>query len=110
MRCFFLELVPVRLTLATSPYCWPPRWQALILARTLGWRLELADVAVESLFPPHLGPAAMSLPLFLEVGLPTLDDAMAQRCAAARREGNVLRYAATIEGGRSAKAAIRPPK
>ncbi|GAQ91386.1 bifunctional aspartate kinase-homoserine dehydrogenase family protein [Klebsormidium nitens] len=73
--------------------------KALILARKLGWRLELADVAVESLVPPHLAPAAMPLPLFLEAGLPTLDDAMAQRCAAARRDGNVLRYAATIEGG-----------
>jgi hypothetical protein len=81
----------------------PPAWlQALILARKLGWRLELADVSVESLFPPHLGPAEMALPAFLERGLATLDHSMAQRCEEARKEGTVLRYAATVEGNRSA--------
>jgi hypothetical protein len=35
--------------------------KALILARRLGWPLELSDVAVESLYPPEMAPEARHL-------------------------------------------------
>lgn len=73
--------------------------KALILARTLGWPLELADVAVEPLFPPDLG--AGSATDFL-AALPALDASYRQRVAAARDQGCTLRYVAQLAGGAAA--------
>ncbi len=67
--------------------------KALILARTLGRRLELSDIALESLFTPavdHAEPAR-----FVE-NLKTLDEEFADRVARAKSEGKVLRYVAKI--------------
>jgi aspartokinase/homoserine dehydrogenase 1 len=67
--------------------------KALILARTLGRRLELSDIALESLYTPevdHDDPAR-----FVE-NLTALDDVYAEKVARARRDGKVLRYVARI--------------
>jgi aspartokinase/homoserine dehydrogenase 1 len=67
--------------------------KALILARTLGRRLELSDVAVEPLFPAELGDPDPQR--FLE-NLRALDGLMNERLEAARRKHEVLRYVARI--------------
>jgi len=67
--------------------------KALILARTLGRRLEFDDIALDSLYTPEVddnNPAR-----FVEK-LSALDDEMAQRVQRARGEGKVLRYVAKI--------------
>ena len=71
--------------------------KALILARTLGYELELADVAVEALFPAEM--AALSVEEFM-AALERLDGEYERRVAAARKRGRVLRYVAEVEGGR----------
>ena len=70
--------------------------KALILARTMGWPLELDQVSVESLYPPAL--ATGSVDDFLTV-LPTLDDVYAARVTNASDAGKTLRYVARLEGG-----------
>jgi len=71
--------------------------KALILARMLGWGLELDDVAVEPLFPPDM--AEGSVDAFL-AGLTVLDKAFAQRVEEAHGQGCTLRYVAEIADGR----------
>lgn len=67
--------------------------KALILARTLGRRAEIAGIQLEPLFGPdvdHDDPATF-------VGnLAALDAAFAERIARAKRDGKVLRYVAKI--------------
>jgi homoserine dehydrogenase len=72
--------------------------KALILARTLGWRLELADVEVGSLVPPEL--AGLPLDEFLD-RLAALDRQYAEQVEAAGMAGNVLRYVAALRDGRA---------
>jgi len=67
--------------------------KALILARVIGFRGELGDVAVESLVPEGFNTATRAM--FLD-RLHTLDDSWADRVAQARRDGNVLRYRAHV--------------
>jgi cystathionine gamma-synthase len=67
--------------------------KALILARVIGFRGELGDVAVESLVPEAFTTATRAV--FLD-RLHTLDDSWADRVAQARRDGNVLRYRAHV--------------
>jgi aspartokinase/homoserine dehydrogenase 1 len=67
--------------------------KALILARTLGRRLELSDVALESLYTREVDdddPAS-----FVD-GLTALDASFADKVARAKRDGKVLRYVARI--------------
>jgi homoserine dehydrogenase len=71
--------------------------KALILARGLGWRLELSDVQVEPLYPPAM--ASLSVDEFL-AQLPSLDADLKSRASAAKAKGEALRYAATIENGK----------
>ena len=73
--------------------------KALILARGLGWRMELAQVQVTGLYPAAMD--ALSVAAFM-VALPTLDEHFAQQVAAAKQQGKVLRYAATVEGNAEA--------
>jgi aspartokinase/homoserine dehydrogenase 1 len=68
--------------------------KAVILAREAGLTLELADIEVESLVPQALGTA--SVEEFLQ-RLPDFDAPMAERVAGAKREGQVLRYVASID-------------
>lgn len=71
--------------------------KALILARGLGWRLEMADVDVTPLYPPEL--AALSVPDFL-AALPGLDAGFKAKADAAAAAGEALRYAANVEDGK----------
>jgi homoserine dehydrogenase len=71
--------------------------KALILARGLGWRLDMRDVHVRGLYPVEMG--GLSVPDFL-AGLPQLDADFRDRVDLAAADGKVLRYAATIEEGR----------
>ena len=67
--------------------------KALILARTLGRRVDLAEVAVEGLVPAGL--ADVSVDEFL-ARTNEADAAIAGRVAAAEANGNVLKYVATV--------------
>ena len=67
--------------------------KALILARTLGRRLELSDIALESLFTPAVDDPDPAT--FVE-NLRALDDVFAEKVARAQRDGKVLRYVAKI--------------
>jgi homoserine dehydrogenase len=68
--------------------------KALILARTLGWRMELADIKVQSLVPAHL--SHLGLDEFL-ARLPELDTDYARQVDLAGTEGKVLRYVAELQ-------------
>jgi homoserine dehydrogenase len=71
--------------------------KALILARMLGYRLEMPDVAVESLYPPEMD--ALSVDEFLREA-DALDAPMRQRAAELTAGGRKLRYAAEISDGK----------
>jgi homoserine dehydrogenase len=70
--------------------------KALILARKLGMKLDLADVKVESLLPSALSD--ISLDRFWNE-LPDLDAQSAQQVAEAKKNNQALRYLATIKPG-----------
>jgi aspartokinase/homoserine dehydrogenase 1 len=67
--------------------------KALILARLLGYRGELGRAAVESLVPKWA--RTTPLPQFL-ARLPEMDAGWKRRVDAARAQGGVLRYIATV--------------
>lgn len=67
--------------------------KALILARTIGRRVDLDDVTVENLVPEPL--RAVSVPEFL-ARLEELDAAWLRRTEAARANGATLKYVATV--------------
>jgi homoserine dehydrogenase len=79
--------------------------KALILARTAGWPLEMADLTVEPLYPESL--AAVSVEKFM-AATPTLDKEYAARTGEAQAEGKVLRYVARVgpEGGKVGLTAV----
>ena len=70
--------------------------KALILARMLGYRLNMSDVRIESLYPPEMD--ALSVADFLSE-VDSLNERMAQRAAELTRGGRKLRYAAVVENG-----------
>lgn len=70
--------------------------KALILARGLGWQLEMDDVAVQGLYPPEMDE--LSVDAFLEA-LPSLDDSFREQVQSAAAAGKVLRYAAQVADG-----------
>ncbi|MCY4115766.1 MAG: hypothetical protein OXF55_02610 [Caldilineaceae bacterium] len=70
--------------------------KALILARGIGWRIEMAQVQVSGLYPDRL--AGLGVDDFLSA-LPSLDEEYRQQVARAASEGKVLRYAATLTDG-----------
>ncbi|THU68895.1 hypothetical protein C4D60_Mb08t08670 [Musa balbisiana] len=74
--------------------------KALILARLLGWRINMDDIQVESLYSNEHGPNSMSTEDFLRIGLPSLDRDVQERVSAASSRGKVLRYVCVIEGSR----------
>jgi homoserine dehydrogenase len=70
--------------------------KALILARTIGRRADLADVAIEGLVPAHLAAEqGVSVTSFLERS-GELDEPLAKRSVEAREAGQVLRYVASV--------------
>jgi aspartokinase/homoserine dehydrogenase 1 len=70
--------------------------KALILARGLGWKLEMSDVQVSGLYP--LSMDGIPVANFLKA-TSSLDAYFAGQVEAAAAEGKVLRYAATVENG-----------
>ncbi len=70
--------------------------KALILARGLGWQLNLDDVEVEGLYPPELD--RLTVTEFMDA-LPQLDEHFQHRVAEAASTGKVLRFAAQVEDG-----------
>eukprot|EP00854_Cymbomonas_tetramitiformis_P019898 gene19898-23804_t len=84
--------------------------KALILARLQGWRLELADVTVESLFPTEMGPDSMPLNNFMNEGLLALDAPIAKRVEEAAASDGALRYAATVQDGKCTVGLVVVPK
>jgi aspartokinase/homoserine dehydrogenase 1 len=70
--------------------------KALILARTLGRRLEIGDIQLEPLFGPDVDDAD---PATFIQKLSALNGELAARAASARREQKVLRYVAKIGRG-----------
>jgi bifunctional aspartokinase / homoserine dehydrogenase 1 len=67
--------------------------KALILARTLGRRLEFDDIALDSLYTPEVDDADAAR---FVANLARLDSEMASRVARAKSDGKVLRYVAKI--------------
>jgi homoserine dehydrogenase len=72
--------------------------KALILARTIGWQMELLDVKVQSLVPYDL--AGLPLEAFLE-RMGELDEEFAEQTREAAGNGATLRYAAELKEGRA---------
>jgi homoserine dehydrogenase len=70
--------------------------KALILARGLGWKLDMADVKVQGLYPESM--ASLSVPEFMEA-LPSLDEGFRTQVEAAAASGQVLRFAAQVADG-----------
>ncbi|MEO8033149.1 MAG: bifunctional aspartate kinase/homoserine dehydrogenase I [Acidobacteriota bacterium] len=67
--------------------------KALILARTLGYRVELSDIAIEPLYGPEVDDPN---PATFVANLSRLNADFAHRIARAGKEGSVLRYVARI--------------
>lgn len=78
--------------------------KALILARMIGYPLELTDVAVESLYPVDMD--GLSVAEFMDA-LPALDEGYARRVAEARAQGKTLRYVAEVADGQ-ARVGLQP--
>lgn len=71
--------------------------KALILARMLGYPLELEDVDVERLYPPAMNE--LSVGEFL-ASIGELDDVFAERALEALASGQPLRYVSEVVDGR----------
>lgn len=71
--------------------------KVLILARMRGWEMEASDIEVESLYSNAL--SHLSVPEFMAAAV-AMDHSMADRVAAAKAEGNVLRYVGEVENGK----------
>src|SRR6266566_349478 len=76
----------------------------IILGRDMGLELELKDVRVESLVPAELAHGAIEE---FMIELPRYDGAMAERLAAARERGKVLRYTGTLTAAGEATVGLR---
>jgi len=79
--------------------------KALIMARTAGWPLEMADLTVEPLYPERL--AGVSTTEFMAT-TPTLDEEYTARVEEAQAGGQVLRYVARVgpDGGEVGLVAV----
>jgi aspartokinase/homoserine dehydrogenase 1 len=75
----------------------------VILARESGWKTTLDTVKVESLVPASLQGVT---PAEFLTRLSELDAPMQARLAAAKKNGNVLRYVAKLEGSGTAQVGL----
>ncbi|MBA3533100.1 MAG: homoserine dehydrogenase [Ardenticatenales bacterium] len=80
--------------------------KALILARTLGATLELADVALTPLYPADF--AALSLDEFM-ARLEELDPLLADQQRAVQERGAFLRYGASVKVGQETSSLVVGP-
>lgn len=71
--------------------------KALILARMLGWRVEMSDVQVEPLYPASL--ACLSIPAFLGA-LSSQDALYAEKIQQAQHDHYRMRYVANLQSGK----------
>lgn len=71
--------------------------KALIMARMLGYQLDMDGVSIESLYPSSM--ESLTVDEFL-VAIDALDDDMARRAVELSSGGRKLRYAAVIADGR----------
>ncbi|KAF6139227.1 hypothetical protein GIB67_040374 [Kingdonia uniflora] len=71
---------------------------ALILTRLLGWRINMDNIKVESLYPQEMGPNIMSLNDFMASRLPSLDKDIEEKTKIASINWNVLHYVCMIMG------------
>ena len=78
--------------------------KALIMARMIGYPLELTDVSVESLYPAEMD--TLSVDEFM-AALPSLDEQYEVRVAEARAAGHTLRYVAEVADG-AARVGLQP--
>jgi len=69
--------------------------KALILARTLGKKLEMANIKVEKLYPKTMGSLEVDK---FEKSLAKLDKAYKGKVAEAKKSNKVLRYVASVSG------------
>lgn len=83
--------------------------KALILARLMGWRINMGDLEVENLFPAEMEQTKMSIEQFLTEGLSSLDGKIDERVLSARLRGCVLRYVAVIGEGRCKVGIVEVP-
>jgi homoserine dehydrogenase len=79
--------------------------KALILARTIGQKVDLGDVEIESLVPPEL--AGGSVDDFLN-GIAAADDSIRQRTDEARSNGSRLKYVASLKPDSRISVGLRP--
>jgi homoserine dehydrogenase len=70
--------------------------KALILARGLGWKLDMDDVEVQGLYAADMD--GLTVAEFMDA-LPRLDEQFQMRVAEAAAAGKVLRFAAQVEDG-----------
>lgn len=70
--------------------------KALIIAREAGSQIELSDVGIDSVFPAGFDTTG-TVSEFLS-RLPSVDGWFAERIASLKRDGKVLRFAASING------------
>ncbi|KAM7522710.1 hypothetical protein LguiA_012612 [Lonicera macranthoides] len=74
--------------------------KGLILARLLGYHINMDNIKIESLYADNMGPDVMSVEDFVVNGLPLLDKDIEERVKKASSNGNVLRYVCVIENSR----------
>jgi homoserine dehydrogenase len=67
--------------------------KALILARTMGLKLELSDIDIQALYPSSF--ASLSIPEFIK-RLPELNQEYSKKNQEAQKNKKVLRYVATV--------------
>lgn len=72
--------------------------KALILARHMGWKIELSDVQVQSLYPKHMDKDKMDVIEFMK-RVQEVDEELRLKVSEARKMGMVLKYVATVENG-----------
>eukprot|EP00052_Salpingoeca_macrocollata_P021888 m.188583 g.188583 ORF g.188583 m.188583 type:complete len:381 (+) comp21654_c0_seq2:70-1212(+) len=75
--------------------------RGLVIARLLGWNVELADVQVEALYPPEFDREGVTAQDFLQrlQHFQELDDFYYRRVLKADRLERCLRYLAVLENG-----------